>query len=141
MNLNQITARIGELSAELLTLHKDMTFILEGGVFRQLPVGNSTPAPVVGAPVDWRDLNIGDMIRVQTRFKLHGVGYAEPGIYIIDDVEDPEEYDGELPFSITGNSLDGHWVYCESPEESENNDYHERGNVGTNAYGLFRKVI
>ena len=135
MNLNQITTRIGELSAELLTLHNDLAFLVEGVVSRQ------QTATFVGAPVDWRDLEAGDMIHVQTRFKLHGSGYAEPGIYTIDDVEDGEEYDGDLPFSITGNGLDGHWVYCETPEESEKNDYHERGNVGTNAYGLFRKVI
>lgn len=134
MNLNQITTRIGELSAELLTLHKDLAFLVEGAVSRQEVVA-------VGGPVDWRDLNIGDMIHVQTRFKLHGSGHAEPGIYTIDDVEDGEEYDGELPFSLTGNGLDGNWVYCESPEESVKNDYHERGNTGTNAYGLFRKVI
>ncbi len=35
MNLNQITARIGELSAELLTLHKDLAHLVEGRVSLQ----------------------------------------------------------------------------------------------------------
>lgn len=35
MNLNQITTRIGELSAELLTLHKDLAHLVEGDISRQ----------------------------------------------------------------------------------------------------------
>lgn len=134
MNLNQIVARIGELSAELLTLHNDLTFLVEGTVSRTHLVHSVT--------VDWKDLKEGDLIHVQTGFKTHGSQFAAPGIYTVEDVED-EDYDGDLPFSITGNGLDGEWVYCEDPSESSNNDYndyHERGNTGTNAYGLFRKV-
>jgi hypothetical protein len=126
MNLNQITTRIGELSAELLTLHNDLAFLTEGAVARQ---------PEHSVAVDWRTLKEGDFIHVQTAFKDHGGDLVEPGIYSIDDVEE-EDYDGDLPFSISGNGKDGHWVY----NSEEATDYSSRGNLGTNAYGLFRKV-
>lgn len=128
MNLNQITTRIGELSAELLTLHKDLAFLVEGAVAR--------PQMEHSVAVDWRTLKGGDLIHVQTGFKTHGSQFAAPGIYTVEDVEG-ENYDGDLPFSITGLGLDGHWVF----ESAEETDYKERGNMGTNAYGLYRKVI
>jgi hypothetical protein len=130
MNLNQITARIGELSAELLTLHNDLAFIVAGEVTR-------TQAKHSGV-VRWQDLKEGDTIHVQTEFKAHGGRLVEPGIYTISDIEDPCEYFDDLPFAIRGNGLDGHWIYCEEPDAD--NDYAGRGNTGTNAYGLFRKV-
>lgn len=127
MNLNQIVARIGELSAELLTLHNDLAFLVEGSVSR--------PQVEHSVAVDWRTLKEGDLIHVQTGFKTHGSQFAAPGIYTVEDVED-KDYDGDLPFSITGNGLDGHWVF----ESAKETDYKERGNTGTNAYGLYRKV-
>lgn len=96
MNLNQITTRIGELSAELLTLHKDMAFILEGGVFRQLPVGNSTPAPVL---FDWKTLKEGDEVHLQRALVGHGGINLQPGIYTVAWVED-DDYTGTLPFAV-----------------------------------------
>lgn len=128
MNLKEITTRIGELSAELLTLHNDLAFLTEGAVARQLA------APTL--PFDWRTLKEGDFIHVQTAFKDHGGALVEPGIYSIDIVEE-EDYDGDLPFSISGNGKDGNWVY----NSEEVTDYTSRGNLGTNAYGLFRKVM
>lgn len=128
MNLNQITARIGELSAELLTLHKDLAFIVEGEVTR--------PQMEHSVAVDWRTLKEGDLIHVQTSFLNHGGEPVEPGVYIVEDIED-EDYDGDLPFSLTGNGLTGNWVF----DSAEETDYKSRGNEGTNAYGLYRKVI
>ena len=128
MNLNQITARIGELSAELLTLHKDLAFIVEGEVTR--------PQMEHSVAVDWRTLKPNDLIHVQVGFKNHSGNVVQPGVYTVDIVED-EDYDGDLPFSLRGNGLNGDWVY-DSVEET---DYNTRGNDGTNAYGLYRKVV
>lgn len=132
MNLNQITARIGELSAELLTLHKDLAFLVEGQVSR--------PQAEHSVTTDWRDLKSGDLIHVQTSFRSHGGYEIKPGIYTVEHVED-EEYNQDLPFSISGNGMNEHWIYYEVPGEDLLNDYRGRGNTGTNAYGLFRKVL
>lgn len=132
MNLNQITARIGELSAELLTLHKDLAFLVEGSVTRAEPAFEG---------FDWKTLKTGDKVYVQTSIRVHGGDTLAPGIYEVDMVED-HSYDGGLSFSIfTDKPADeSSWVFYINPQEEEATDYSRRGNSGSNAYGLIRKV-
>lgn len=97
MNLNQITKRIGELSAELLTLHNDLAFLVEGGVARQ-------PQPTVNV-FDWKSLKSGDLIHLQSTLIAHGEVKLAPGIYKVDMVENPQ-YKGTLPFSLVYDEED-----------------------------------
>lgn len=91
MNLNQITARIGELSAELLTLHNDLAFLVEGTVSRQ-----EEPAAVA---FDWRNLKEGDHVHLQKTITGHGGVTVQPGVYEVEMVENTD-YKGSLPFAI-----------------------------------------
>lgn len=93
MNLNQITTRIGELSAELLTLHKDLAFLVEGAVARQ---EQSIPAAAV---FDWKDLREGDHVHLQKTITGHGGVTVQPGVYKVEMVEG-SDYTGTLPFAI-----------------------------------------
>lgn len=125
MNLNQIQTRIAELSAELLTLSNDMTFMLQGEVKR--------PEVVL---FDWRNLQEGDLVHLQEHATAHGGRKLAPGVYKVEMVEG-KRYDGYLPFSIIYDEENdcSCWVYLTDDEDS---DY---CGTGTNTHNLFRKVV
>lgn len=128
MNLNQITTRIGELSAELLTLHNDLAFLTTGVVERP------QTAPT-GATVSWRDLKEGDLVHLQESIVAHGGRRMSPGIYKVAMVEE-HDYTGVLPFAIAdvGDADDSVWVYFNAVNTED------RDNGSTNTYNKFRKV-
>lgn len=95
MNLNQITTRIGELSAELLTLHNDLSFLVEGVVSRQ-PTGTVI--------THWSQLKSGDRIHVSAEFTDCCGDKYPAGVYVLSEVE-PEDYESSYQISI-----DGCWV-------------------------------
>lgn len=130
MNLKQIQTRVAELTAELLTVSNDLAFLLEGEVSRK---------QAEHSVFDWRDLRVGDLVHVQSQFRAHGGAQIQPGIYTVGIVED-YAYNADLPFSIYNEETSANWVYHESPEEARTNNYRQRGNSGTNAFGLIRKV-
>ena len=116
MNLNQIQTRIGELSAELLTLSNDLTFLLEGDAKR--------PEVVPFSPFDWRTLRENDLVHLQEEITGHGGVPLAPGIYKVEMVED-EDYSGTLPFSV--------WY-------DEENDRSAWVRFNSTTHTLFRKV-
>jgi hypothetical protein len=116
MNLNQIQTRIAELSAELLTLSNDMTFMLQGEVKR--------PEVPAFSPFDWRTLRENDLVHLQEGITAPGGIILAPGIYKVEMVED-KDYIGTLPFSV--------W-YDEENERSTWIHFNSR------THTLFRKV-
>jgi hypothetical protein len=98
MNLNQITARIGELSAELLTLHKDLAFLVEGDISRQQSLR---------AIRSFRDFREGDkalLLNTNSHDMLSHEGEFSAGlIYTVIDRETPE-YEGRYNVLIESQS-------------------------------------
>lgn len=85
MNLNQITTRIGELSAELLTLHNNLAFLLEGEPARQ--------AVETTQITHWSQLKNGDTINIPKNFFDCANGLRGAGDFFVEEVE-PEGYEG-----------------------------------------------
>ena len=127
MNLNQILQRINDMSAELLTLHNDLAFVLQGDVQRQA---------LVVEPL-WQKLEEGDSVHVQTTFIGHDGTVFDPGVYIVENVED-SEYAGPLPFSL--NNEGEVWIFDAEVDGKEALGCLSRDNMGTNARYLWRKV-
>jgi hypothetical protein len=92
MNLNQITTRIGELSAELLTLHNDLAYLVEGAVTRQ----------ATGTVIThWSQLKSGDRVHVSAEFSDCGDQEHPAGVYEVDRVE-AEDYTSSYQISFDG---------------------------------------
>lgn len=127
MNLNQITARIGELSAELLTLHNDLAHMLSGKVERQAPAGAFA----------WKDLRENDLVHLQQSVLAHGGRELTPGIYKVCRIED-HSYTEELPFSVYINEQENRsaWLHYFDGTRDQSN----YTGTATNAYNLLRKV-
>lgn len=98
MNLIQITARIGELSAELLTLHKDLAHLVEGTVNRQTSVRTVTSFHDFrdGDKVKLREVSISNMLSNDGTFKAGEV-------YKVCDIETPN-YSGRYNVLIESQS-------------------------------------
>lgn len=85
MNLKQVQTRIGELSAELLTLHNNLAFLLEGEAGRQA-VGTIQIT-------HWSQLKSGDTINIPKNFFDCANGLRSAGEFFVEEVE-PEDYEG-----------------------------------------------
>jgi hypothetical protein len=99
MNLNQITARIGELSAELLTLHNDLAHLVEGTVSRQS----------VRAIRTFKDFREGDKVVLQSISHADMLSYCDEfkvgDVCTVCDIE-TLEYEGRYNVLIETESGD-----------------------------------
>lgn len=105
MNLNQITARIGELSAELLTLHNNLSFLVEGALTRQQPERTIR---------DFLDLRVGDKVVLKSAHNVD-VLVASSALVVgnVYDVADLESQDYTGRYNVLIETLDGEdavWV-------------------------------
>lgn len=97
MNLQTIQKRIEELSAELITISNDLSFLMRGEVSR--------PPAIVGAPVSgFTQLSEGDIIQIPHAFvDIDGTEF-HAGSYKVESVERPG-YAGiwDVEIKVNGN--------------------------------------